>query len=30
MSSMIFVNVPVADLPAAMAYYKALGFDHNP
>jgi predicted lactoylglutathione lyase len=30
MSAMIFVNVPVRDLPAAMAYYKALGFDHNP
>lgn len=30
MSSMIFVNVPVRDLPAAMAYYKALGFEHNP
>ena len=30
MSSMIFVNVPIRDLAAAMAYYKALGFDHNP
>lgn len=30
MASMIFVNVPVRDLGAAMAYYKALGFDHNP
>lgn len=30
MATMIFVNLPVADLPAAMAYYKALGFDHNP
>lgn len=30
MPSMIFVNVPVADLKASMAYYKALGFDHNP
>ena len=30
MPSMIFVNVPVADLAASMAYYKALGFDHNP
>lgn len=30
MASMIFVNVPVRDLPASMAYYKALGFDHNP
>ena len=30
MSSMIFINVPVRDLAAAMAYYKALGFEHNP
>ena len=30
MSPMIFVNVPVRDLPASMAYYKALGFEHNP
>jgi uncharacterized protein len=30
MATMIFVNVPVRDLPAAMSYYKALGFDHNP
>lgn len=30
MSTMLFVNLPVRDLPAAMAYYKALGFDHNP
>ncbi len=30
MSAMIFVNVPVRDLNAAMAYYKALGFAHNP
>lgn len=30
MSSMIFVNVPVRDLAASMAYYKALGFEHNP
>jgi len=30
MSSMIFINVPVRDLAASMAYFKALGFDHNP
>ena len=30
MSTMIFVNLPVRDLAASMAYYKALGFDHNP
>lgn len=30
MANMIFVNLPVNDLAAAMAYYKAIGFDHNP
>jgi predicted lactoylglutathione lyase len=30
MPSMIFVNIPVRDLKASMAYYKAIGFDHNP
>ncbi|WP_338721503.1 VOC family protein [Devosia sp. XK-2] len=30
MTTSIFINVPVRDLAAAMAYYKALGFDHNP
>ncbi len=30
MASMIFVNVPIRDLAASMAYYKALGFEHNP
>lgn len=30
MANMIFVNLPVRDLKAAMAYYKVLGFDHNP
>jgi predicted lactoylglutathione lyase len=30
MPSMIFVNLPVRDVKASMAYYKALGFDHNP
>ena len=30
MSTMLFVNVPVTDLQASMAYYKAQGFDHNP
>ncbi|MDM0112214.1 lactoylglutathione lyase [Variovorax sp. J22R133] len=29
MSRMIFVNLPVADLPASMAFYKALGFSNN-
>jgi predicted lactoylglutathione lyase len=27
---MIFVNLPVADLPKAMAFYAALGFTNNP
>ncbi|MVS99152.1 VOC family protein [Devosia marina] len=30
MTTSIFINVPVRDLAAAMAYYKALGFEHNP
>lgn len=30
MSRMIFVNLPVADLPKAMAFYTALGFTNNP
>jgi predicted lactoylglutathione lyase len=27
---MIFVNLPVADLTASMAFYQALGFENNP
>ena len=27
---MIFVNLPVADLKASMAFYEALGFTNNP
>jgi predicted lactoylglutathione lyase len=27
---MIFVNLPVANLAASMAFYKALGFTNNP
>lgn len=27
---MIFINLPVKDLPRSMAFFKALGFDHNP
>jgi predicted lactoylglutathione lyase len=27
---MIFVNLPVKDLPRSMAFYKALGFTNNP
>lgn len=29
-SPMFFLNIPVRDLAASMAYYKALGFHHNP
>lgn len=30
MTRMIFVNLPVTDLAAAMAFYEALGFTNNP
>ncbi len=30
MTSMIFVNLPVKDLKASMAFYEALGFRNNP
>lgn len=30
MSKLIFVNLPVADLNASMAFYEALGFTNNP
>ena len=30
MARMIFVNLPVADLPRAMRFYEALGFTNNP
>lgn len=30
MARMIFVNLPVADLPRAMAFYTALGFANEP
>ena len=30
MSKMIFVNLPVADLPRAVSFYDALGFTKNP
>ena len=30
MTRMIFVNLPVADLPRARAFYEALGFTNNP
>ena len=30
MPRMIFVNLPVTDLAASMAFYEALGFTNNP
>ncbi|RBP37777.1 hypothetical protein DES53_113160 [Roseimicrobium gellanilyticum] len=30
MSRLIFITLPVADVPKATAFYKALGFGHNP
>ncbi|HEX2862751.1 MAG TPA: VOC family protein [Lacunisphaera sp.] len=30
MNKQIFLNLPVADLPRSMAFFKALGFAHNP
>lgn len=30
MSKMIFVNLPVADLPKSRAFYEAVGFVNNP
>jgi predicted lactoylglutathione lyase len=30
MSKLIFVNLPVADLRAARAFYEAIGFSNNP
>ena len=30
MPRMIFVNLPVADLPRAMAFYEAIGFTNEP
>lgn len=30
MSRMIFVNLPVTDLPNARAFYEAIGFTNNP
>ena len=30
MSKMIFVNLPVTDLPRSMAFYEAVGFANNP
>lgn len=30
MSTQVFINLPVADLPRSLAFFKALGYDHNP
>jgi predicted lactoylglutathione lyase len=30
MNRQIFLNLPVADLPRSLAFFKALGFAHNP
>jgi len=30
MPKLIFLNLPVADLPKAMAFYEAVGFTNNP
>lgn len=30
MPKMLFVNLPVSDLPASMRFYEALGFTNNP
>ncbi len=30
MQKMIFVNLPVTDLPRSVAFYEALGFTNNP
>ena len=30
MTRMIFVNLPVTDLPKSMAFYTAIGFENNP
>jgi predicted lactoylglutathione lyase len=30
MTKMIFVNLPVTDLPKSMAFYEAIGFTNNP
>ena len=30
MNTQVFINLPVADLPRSLAFFKALGFSHNP
>ncbi len=30
MKTQVFINLPVADLPRSLSFFKALGFPHNP
>ena len=30
MIKQLFINLPVADVPKSLAFFKALGFNHNP
>ena len=30
MSTQVFINLPIADLQRSLAFFKALGFSHNP
>ena len=30
MNKQIFISLPVADLPRSLAFFRALGFSHNP
>jgi uncharacterized protein len=30
MSTQIFINLPVADVPKSMAFFEAIGYSHNP
>ena len=30
MKTKVFINLPIADLPRSLAFFKALGYAHNP
>ena len=30
MNTQVFINLPISDLPRSLAFFKALGFSHNP
>lgn len=30
MNTQVFINLPISDLPRSLAFFKALGYDHNP